>query len=103
MVDEDMFSLFFMPSRRDPELYRATQTAIEEVKARNGKVIAFCTEDDTKLRAMLDHALIIPDSDPDLLPLIQLVMAQLFSYYSALDLGLNIDKPRNLAKSVTVG
>jgi glutamine---fructose-6-phosphate transaminase (isomerizing) len=103
MVDEDMFSLFFMPSRRDPELYRATQTAIEEVKARNGKVIAFCTEDDTELRAMLDHALIIPDSDPDLLPLIQLVMAQLFSYYSALDLGLNIDKPRNLAKSVTVG
>jgi glutamine---fructose-6-phosphate transaminase (isomerizing) len=103
MVDETMYSLFFMPSRRDPGLYRATQTAIEEVKARNGKVIAFCTEDDTELQDLLDHALIIPDIDPELLPLIQMVMAQLFSYYSALDLGLNIDKPRNLAKSVTVG
>jgi len=103
MVDEEMYSLFFLPSQRDRDLYRSTLMAIEEVKARQGRVLAFCTESDTEIQKLLDFQLIIPDSDSELLPLIQLVMAQLFSYYVALDLGLNIDKPRNLAKSVTVG
>lgn len=103
MVDENMYSLFFMPSKRNYELYQTTLMAIEEVKARNGKVIAFCTEDDTVAQELVDYHLVIPDADPEFMPFIQLVMAQLLSYYCALDLGLNIDKPRNLAKSVTVG
>lgn len=103
MVDESMYSLFFLPGRNDPELFQTTLMAIEEVKARNGKVIAFCTQDDKEVQDMLDHFFVIPETEPELTPLVELVMAQLFSYYSALNLGLNIDKPRNLAKSVTVG
>jgi glutamine---fructose-6-phosphate transaminase (isomerizing) len=103
MVDENMYSLFFLPNRQDTELFHTTLMAIEEVKARRGKVIAFCTQDDVEVQKMLDHYFVIPDTDPELTPLVEMVMAQLFSYYSALNLGLNIDKPRNLAKSVTVG
>lgn len=103
MVDENMYSLFFLPGRNDPDLFHTTLMAIEEVKARNGKVIAFCTQDDKEVQDMLDHYFVIPETDPELTPLVEMVMAQLFSYYSALNLGLNIDKPRNLAKSVTVG
>lgn len=103
MVDENMYSLFFIPTNKDQELYDSTMMAIEEVRARNGKVIGFCTEDDTEAKNLLDHYLIIPDKHPELTFLVELVMAQLLSYYCALDLGLNIDKPRNLAKSVTVG
>ncbi|MBU2509920.1 glutamine--fructose-6-phosphate transaminase (isomerizing) [bacterium] len=103
MVDEEMYSLFFLPYKDDSDLYNSTLMSIEEVKARNGKVVAFCAEDDDEIKKLLDFGLIIPKTDPELTPLIQLIMAQLFSYYSALNLGLNIDKPRNLAKSVTVG
>jgi len=103
MVDENMYSLFFLPSRGDSELFHATLMAIEEVKARNGKVIAFCTQDDTEVQRLLDHYFVIPETEPEMTPLVEMVIAQLFSYYSALNLGLNIDKPRNLAKSVTVG
>ena len=103
MVDENMYSLFFLPYKDDSELYKATLMSIEEVKARNGKVIGFCAEEDQEISKLLDHALYIPRGNTELIPLIQLIIAQLFSYYSALNLGLNIDKPRNLAKSVTVG
>jgi glutamine---fructose-6-phosphate transaminase (isomerizing) len=103
MVDENMYSLFFLPFKSDSDLYRSTLMSIEEVKARNGKIIGFCSEEDEGIHKLLDHQLIIPASNPELSPLIQLIIAQLFSYYSALNLGLNIDKPRNLAKSVTVG
>lgn len=103
MVDENMYSLFFLPYNDNSQLYHSTLMSIEEVKARNGKVIGFCAEDDEEIRKLLDYQLFIPRTDPELTPLIQLVLAQLFSYYSALNLGLNIDKPRNLAKSVTVG
>ncbi len=103
MVDENMYSLFFLPNRQDTKLFDTTLMAIEEVKARRGKVIAFCTQDDKEVQHMLDHYFVIPETEPELTPLVEMVMAQLFSYYSALNLGLNIDKPRNLAKSVTVG
>ena len=65
-------------------------------------MIGFCTEDNEELKELLDHHFVIPKTAPELTPFIELVIAQLFSYYSALHLGLNIDKPRNLAKSVTV-
>jgi glucosamine--fructose-6-phosphate aminotransferase (isomerizing) len=103
MVDENMYSLFFLPNRQDKELFQTTLMAIEEVKARRGKVIAFCTQDDTEMQELLDHYFVIPETEPEITPLVEMVIAQLFSYYSALNLGLNIDKPRNLAKSVTVG
>ena len=103
MVDESLYSLFFLPFDDGSDLYKTTLMALEEVKARNGKVVAFCTEDDRKTKDLSDHSFIVPKTHPELIPLIELIVAQLFSYYSALHLGLNIDKPRNLAKSVTVG
>ena len=103
MVDENMYCLFFIPTKETKDLYESTMMAIEEVKARKGKVIGFCTDDDTEAMNLLDHYLVIPDKHPELNFLVEMVMAQLLSYYCALDLGLNIDKPRNLAKSVTVG
>ena len=103
MVDEDLYSIFFLPVKEDSDVYRSSLMAIEEVKARNGKIIAFCSEDDSALKNLVDHPIIIPKNHPELLPIIEMVIAQLFSYYSALHMGLNIDKPRNLAKSVTVG
>jgi glutamine---fructose-6-phosphate transaminase (isomerizing) len=103
MIDESLYSIFFLPANDNSELYKSTLMAIEEVKARGGKVISFCLVDDSETQNLSDHFFVIPDADADIMPLIELVMAQLFSYYSALHLGLNIDKPRNLAKSVTVG
>ena len=103
MVDENIFCLFFLPYKDDSTLYSSTLNAIEQVRARNGKIIAFCSDTDNEVQQLVDHCLYIPKVAPELSPLIQIVIAQLFSYYSALHLGLNIDKPRNLAKSVTVG
>ncbi|OGH00435.1 MAG: glutamine--fructose-6-phosphate aminotransferase [Candidatus Lambdaproteobacteria bacterium RIFOXYD1_FULL_56_27] len=103
MVDEKLYSLFFLPSPEEGELYRSTLAAIEEVKARNGVVVSFATEDNHEAREKMDYCIQLPKLPKELNPLMQLVLAQLFSYYSALHLGLNIDKPRNLAKSVTVG
>jgi glutamine---fructose-6-phosphate transaminase (isomerizing) len=103
MIDESLYSIFFLPANDDSDLYKTTLMAIEEVKARGGKIISFCLVGDTETQNLSDHFFVIPDVNSDIMPLIELVMAQLFSYYSALHLGLNIDKPRNLAKSVTVG
>ena len=102
MVDENMYSIFFLPLKSDVESHQLTLASVEEVKARKGKVIGFCTESDLELQKMFDHYFIIPETSHELTPFIELVIAQLFSYYCALNLGLNIDKPRNLAKSVTV-
>lgn len=103
MVDEELYSIFFLPLKGGGEIYKSSLMAIEEVKARNGKVIAFCSEDDTEVQNLVDHPIIVPNTHPELMPVIEMIVAQLFSYYSALHMGLNIDKPRNLAKSVTVG
>ena len=103
MVDESLYSLFFLPAEEEGDIYKSTLAAIEEVKARNGRVISFCTEKNLEARALLDHVITLPELPLELHALMEMVMAQLFSYYSALHLGLNIDKPRNLAKSVTVG
>lgn len=103
MIDESLYSIFFLPTKEDSDVYRSSLMAIEEVKARNGKVIAFCAEHDSEVRDLVDHPIIIPETHSELQPIVEMIIAQLFSYYSALHMGLNIDKPRNLAKSVTVG
>ena len=103
MVDESLYSLFFLPHPSEHDLFRSSLNAMEEVKARRGKVITFCHPDNHEALRLADHYFYLPDLGPEAHPSMQLVLAQLFSYYSALQLGLNIDKPRNLAKSVTVG
>jgi glucosamine--fructose-6-phosphate aminotransferase (isomerizing) len=75
---------------------------IEEIKARNGKVIAIATEGDDKIKELVDDVVYIPSTIEELNPILAVIQLHLFAYYFALELGRDIDKPRNLAKSVTV-
>jgi glucosamine--fructose-6-phosphate aminotransferase (isomerizing) len=75
---------------------------IEEVRARGGKIIAVATEGDTHIRRYSEHVIEVPDVMECLQPLLTVVPLQLIAYHAALARGCNVDKPRNLAKSVTV-
>lgn len=75
---------------------------IKEVKARSAEVIAVANESDTEINKYVDMVLKIPDSHELLSPILSSVMLQMLAYYTALVRGCSIDKPRNLAKSVTV-
>lgn len=75
---------------------------IEEIKARRGKVIALCNENDTEVFERADYTLEIPKTLEVCSPLLAVVPLQLFAYYVALEKGCDVDQPRNLAKSVTV-
>jgi glutamine---fructose-6-phosphate transaminase (isomerizing) len=85
----------------DP-LYRKTMGNIEEVKVRDGIVLAVGTEGDNEVAQKADHTLFIPPTDATLHPLLSVVALQLFAYHTAVARGCDVDKPRNLAKSVTV-
>ncbi len=82
--------------------YEKIVSNIQEVKARNGIVIAIVTEGDTVIKKMADHVLEIPVCDEKLVSLLAVVPLQLLSYHIAVMRGCNVDQPRNLAKSVTV-
>jgi glucosamine--fructose-6-phosphate aminotransferase (isomerizing) len=103
LVDETMASLFLVPPLELKELHQLTVNAIEQVKARGGPVFGFYFESDTQTASLLTDGVALPDVSPAVAPFLALVVAQLFSYFLALKLGRSIDKPRNLAKSVTVG
>ncbi len=75
---------------------------IQEVKARDGIVIAIVTEGDKVIKDLADHVLEIPDIDTVFSPLLAVIPLQLLSYHIAVMRGCNVDQPRNLAKSVTV-
>jgi glucosamine--fructose-6-phosphate aminotransferase (isomerizing) len=75
---------------------------IEQVKARDGIVIALVTEGDEGLVTMADHVLALPETSPLLMPLLTVVPLQLLAYHIAVRRGLDVDQPRNLAKTVTV-
>jgi glucosamine--fructose-6-phosphate aminotransferase (isomerizing) len=93
---------------RDPEsadsrlLYEKTVSNIQEVKAREGIVIAIVTEGDEEAAKMADHVIRIPASRELLLPILEVVPLQLLAYHIAVRRGCDVDQPRNLAKSVTV-
>ena len=75
---------------------------IEEVRARGGKVIAVATEGDDDIRRYSDHVIHVPNTLEPLQPMLSVVPLQLLAYHAAVARGCNVDKPRNLAKSVTV-
>ena len=94
---------------RDPEdpnsqtLYEKTLSNIQEVKARDGIVVAICCEADAEeVRKVAAHVITIPSTNELLLPILEVVPLQLLSYYIAVRRGCDVDQPRNLAKSVTV-
>ena len=75
---------------------------IEEVRSRGGRIIAVATEDDPQVASLADHVFSVPDVPEPLQPLLTVVPLQLLAYHAAVLRGCNVDKPRNLAKSVTV-
>ena len=75
---------------------------IQEIKARKGKVIAVITENDTTISGMADDVMTVPEADELVAPMLSVIPLQLLSYYTGVSKGLDVDKPRNLAKSVTV-
>jgi len=99
LIDENMPVVFI--ATRDGS-YDKIVSNIQEVKARNGVVIAIVTEGDSMIREMADHVIEIPESDESLVALTAVVPLQLIAYHIALMRGCNVDQPRNLAKSVTV-
>ena len=82
-------------------LYEKNISSVQEIKARNGRVIGVVSSDDKK-KHLYDAVMEFDSLHPDIDPILEVVILQLFAYYTALHLGREIDKPRNLAKSVTV-
>ncbi|NLY76447.1 MAG: glutamine--fructose-6-phosphate transaminase (isomerizing) [Firmicutes bacterium] len=85
-----------------PQLYEKMINNIKEVKARDAKVIALANAGDTETAKSVDYVLYIPKTHPLLTPILSIAPLQLFAYYAAKARGCDVDKPRNLAKSVTV-
>ncbi|MDQ2900232.1 MAG: glutamine--fructose-6-phosphate transaminase (isomerizing), partial [Acidobacteriota bacterium] len=83
-------------------LYDKTVSNIQEVKAREGIVVAIVTQGDTEASRAADHVIEIPASSELLLPILEIVPLQLLAYHIAVRRGCDVDQPRNLAKSVTV-
>ncbi len=75
---------------------------VEEIKARNGVVIALASEGDRGIRQRVDEVIYIPRISAELSPILAVIPLQLLAYYIAAKRGCPIDQPRNLAKSVTV-
>ncbi len=75
---------------------------IQEVKARGGKIIAVASEGDEHIHTVADHVFTVPETIEPLQPLLTVIPLQLLAYHAAVARGCNVDKPRNLAKSVTV-
>ncbi len=99
LIDEDFPS--FAIATKSP-LTEKTLSNIEEIKARGGPVIALVTEGDKQISSKADNIIYVPDTIEQLQPLLNVIILQLFAYYITVEKGLNVDRPRNLAKSVTV-
>ncbi|MBX3744985.1 MAG: glutamine--fructose-6-phosphate transaminase (isomerizing) [Verrucomicrobiae bacterium] len=99
MIDERTPSVFVIP--RDG-LYEKTLANVAEIQARKGPVIAIATEGDSEIHRRANHIIQIPPTLEPLVPLLAVVPLQLLAYHIAVARGCDVDKPRNLAKSVTV-
>ncbi|MFJ6749830.1 MULTISPECIES: glutamine--fructose-6-phosphate transaminase (isomerizing) [unclassified Streptomyces] len=82
----------------DDDLLEKNRAAMEEIKARSGRILAVAHQEQQKA----DHTIVVPKNEPELDPILMGIPLQLLAYHTALALGRDIDKPRNLAKSVTV-
>ena len=99
LVDENCPSIFIAPTDKS---YDKVLSNMQEIKARGGKVVAIVTEGDAAMSKIADHVIEVPKTDPLLTPMLTSIPLQLLSYRIAVNLGRDVDKPRNLAKSVTV-
>jgi glucosamine--fructose-6-phosphate aminotransferase (isomerizing) len=99
LIDREMPVVVLAP--HDP-WYEKMISQIEQVKARGGTVIAVATDGDENIQTLVDHVCWIPDAPWLLSPVLTVIPLQLLAYYIAAKRGLDVDQPRNLAKSVTV-
>ena len=99
LVDENCPSVFIAPTDKS---YDKVLSNMQEIKARGGRVIAIVTEGDMAMSKVADDVIEIPKTDSLLTPMLTAIPLQLLSYRIAVNLGRDVDKPRNLAKSVTV-
>lgn len=99
LIDEDMPVIFI--ATRDNS-YAKVLSNIEEVRSRKGKVIAIANEGDEEVDRLADHVIYIPAASAPVAPLLSAIPLQLLAYHIATLRGCNVDRPRNLAKSVTV-
>jgi glucosamine--fructose-6-phosphate aminotransferase (isomerizing) len=99
LIDANMPVVFIAPK---DEIYDKVLSNIEEVRARNGRVIAIANGGDEHIERVANHVISIPETHPALTPILASIPLQLLAYYIAVERGCNVDMPRNLAKSVTV-
>lgn len=99
LVDENLPVIFI--ATKD-SYHEKIVSNIQEIKARKGKVIAIITEGDDIIPGMADDVFFVPEADEIIAPMLSTVPLQLLSYYVGIAKGVDVDKPRNLAKSVTV-
>jgi len=99
LIDDRMPTLALVPKDK---VYDKLLSNISEIKARAGYVLAVVSEDDASIRQRVDAVIPIPSAHPLLTPFLSVIPLQLFAYFIAAKRGVDIDQPRNLAKSVTV-
>lgn len=99
LIDENMPVVFI--ATKD-EIYDKVISNLEEVRARGGRVIAIASEGDTTIGRLAEHVIYIPNTLAPFTPVLASIPLQLMAYYIAVKRGCDVDKPRNLAKSVTV-
>jgi glucosamine--fructose-6-phosphate aminotransferase (isomerizing) len=99
LIDENMPVVFVAPH---DSVFDKIVSNIQEVKARGGKVIAITSQQEDVLEKLIDYEIRIPQTEDMLYPILSVIPLQLLAYYVAVKRGLNVDQPRNLAKSVTV-
>ncbi|MFA5165705.1 MAG: glutamine--fructose-6-phosphate transaminase (isomerizing) [Candidatus Paceibacterota bacterium] len=99
LIDPDFISVAICPQ---DSVYDKMLVNIEEIKTRKGKVLAIATSGDNRIKASADNVFYVPKTLELLNPILSIVPLHLFAYYMAVRLNREVDKPRNLAKSVTV-
>jgi glucosamine--fructose-6-phosphate aminotransferase (isomerizing) len=99
LVDENLPVVFI--ATKD-SYHEKIVSNMQEIKARKGKIISIITEGDTVSPTLSNHVFAIPPADELIAPLLSVIPLQLLSYYTGIAKGIDVDKPRNLAKSVTV-
>ena len=99
LIDKDMPVLAIMPKDR---WHDKMVNQVEQVKSRGGKIIVVATEGDENAKELGDLIIWVPEAPWLITPIINVIPLQLLAYQIATKLGLDVDQPRNLAKSVTV-
>jgi glucosamine--fructose-6-phosphate aminotransferase (isomerizing) len=99
LVDDKTPNVFIAPENA---LYEKIISNIQEIKARSGTIIAITNKSNATMKRFADDIFYIPDIDEDYYPLLAAIPMQLLAYYIGVKKGIDVDKPRNLAKSVTV-